>query len=247
MTISNNYEYRLTMKYWLLIMVFIFSSFCAFAQDQEPDYTIIKFKSRVKEYKKEKPSFEGLNITKETISDIVNILGKPFYTTEERDEITEKAWLSLTDPQKFDFVHKDYAVRSYPNWDKPNFQGKIVLEPNQYLKDWTNADTELDYFKIALHRILTYQGLMGYGEDAKETKKYLSKMKYAKGLHFRSVYPKDWTNSYLQSLKPQLAKKKLVVLITNNSNYEFMICKASVKSELLELFGRMRWKFVDPQ
>jgi len=235
------------MRQTCIILLFVFTTtLCAFAQEEKtPDYTTIKFRSYLKEYKKEKPSLEGLNIDKELVSEIVKLLGEAFYTTEERAEITEKIWLASTNPKKFDYVHKDYAIRSLPNWSKPNFQGKIVLEPNPYLKDWTKAETSLDYIKIALHRILTYEGLMGYGEDAKNTKRTAQKLRYAKNFTFRPVYTNDWTNSYLQNLVPQDAKKNLVVMVTEG-NYHFMIVELSKKDKLLNLFKRMKWRFVVP-
>jgi len=233
-------------KIYFLILFLVISCVEAYAQEPLPDYTVIQFRSRIKEYKTNKPKLEKLKIDKELISDIVRILGKAHYSKNERDEITEKIWLAFIDPKKFDLVFKDYAIRTLPNWNKPNFQGKIVLDPNPYLKSWTKADNEQDYFKIAMNRILMYEGLMGYGEDAQETKKALVKMKYIKNFDFRPIYSKDWTNSYLQSIKPQLNEKNLVILITNNGNYEFMICERARKSELLKLFAKIKWKFINP-
>ena len=242
----NNQNYKLMKKIYFLLLLVFTTSFYAYAQEEKtPDYTTIKFRSYLKEYKKEEPSLEGLKIDKEMVSDIVRLLGKSFYSIEEREEITEKIWLAVTNPKKFDFVHKDYAIRSFPNWSKPNFQGKIVLEPNPYLKDWTKADTSLDYFKIAIHRILTYEGLMGYGEDAKSAKNSAKKLKYAKGFTFRPVYTKDWTNSYLQTLVPQARKKNSVLMVTDG-NYQFMIVESNKKEELLKLFKRMKWRFKIP-
>jgi hypothetical protein len=240
------YKIKLMKKLYFLFLLVLSSSFCAYAQEEKtPDYTTIKFRSYLKEYKKEQPSLEGLAIDKEMVSDIVRLLGKSFYSIEDREEITEKIWLAFTNPKKFDFVHKDYAIRSLPHWSKPNFQGKIVLEPNPYLKDWTKADTSLDYFKIVIHRILTHEGLMGYGEDAKSTKKSARKLKYAKGFTFRPVYTKDWTNSYLQTLVPQAGEKNNILLVIDG-NYQFMIVEATKKEELLKLFGRMKWQFIIP-
>ncbi len=235
------------MKKTYVFLLILFTSIASLSAQQEktPDYTIIKFRSYVKEYKIEKPSFEGLKIDKELVSEIVRLLGKSFYSIEEREEIIEKIWLAFTNPKKFDFVHKDYAIRSLPNWSKPNFQGKIVLEPNPYLKDWTKADTSLDYFKIAIHRILTYEGLMGYGEDAQNTRKSAKKLKYAKDLRFRPVYTKDWTNSYLQTLVPQAGVKGNILMVTEG-NYQFMIVEAKKQQELLQLFEKMKWQFIIP-
>ena len=234
------------MKQWLLVVTLLMACLFGFSQEPEPDYTKIKFKKKLQDYKKEKPSLKELDIDKEMISDIVRLLGKSHYSIEERDEITEKIWLAFIDPKKFDLVFKDYAIRSLPNWTKKNFRGDIVLEPNPNLYNWTEADDEITYFKTTLHRILTYERLFGYGEDAKNTKKSLSKMLYAKKLRFRPLYKSDWTNSYLQSLKPQLKAKGLVLLITNNGTYEFMICQADKKEELLKLFKRMNWSFTNP-
>ncbi len=237
---------ELKKKTYIILLLVFTTTFSAYSQEEKtPDYTIVKFRSYLKEYKKDKPSLEELKVDKELISDIVRLLGKAFYTIEERAEITEKIWLACTDPKKFDFVHKDYAIRSLPNWSKPNFQGKIVLEPNPYLKDWTKADTSLDYIKIALHRILMYEGLMGYGEDAKSTKESVKKLKYAEKFTLRPVYSKDWTNSYLQTLVPQAAEKKQVLMVTSG-NYQFMIVEASKKEELLKLFKKMKWQFIIP-
>jgi hypothetical protein len=233
-------------KIYIITLFLVVSCISVYAQEPLPDYTVIQFRSRIKEYKTKKPKIDKLKIDKELISDIVRILGKSHYSKEQRDEITEKLWLAFTDPKKFDLVFKDYAIRTLPNWNKLNFQGKIVLDPNPYLKSWTKADDEQDYFKIAMNRILMYEGLMGYGEDAKETKKSLVKMKYVKNFKFRPVYSKDWTNSYLKSIKPQLDKKNLIMQITNNGNYEFMICEKDKKAELLKLFARLRWKFINP-
>jgi len=231
--------------YFFLLIICASIAGLSAQQEKTPDYTSIKFRSYLKEYKKEKPSIEELNIDKEMVSNIVRLLGKSFYSLEERKEITEKVWLAFTNPKKFDFVHKDYAIRSLPNWSKPNFQGKIVLEPNPYLKDWTKADTSLDYFKIAIHRILTHEGLMGYGEDAQNTRKSAKKLKYAKGFQFRPVYTRDWTNSYLQTLVPQAGVKGTTLLVTEG-NYQFMIVEAKKQQELLQLFKKMKWSFITP-
>ena len=164
------------MKKTVLLFIFCLFSIALLSAQEQPDYTQIKFRKKVKEYKKSTPKIEGLGIDKELISDIVKLLGKPFYNEQERDEMVERIWLSFTDPKKFDMVFRDYAIRTLPNWNKKNFKGEIVLEPNPYLSDWTKSYDELTYFKSAMHRILMYHGLMGYGEDAKNTKKSLKKI-----------------------------------------------------------------------
>ena len=185
------------MKKFLFFIVLVFVSGPFLIAQEQPDYTQIKFKKKVKEYKKDAPKIEGLEVDKELVADIVKLLGKPFYTKEERDEIVERIWLSFTDPEKFDMVFRDYAIRTLPNWNKKNFRGEIVLEPNPYLSDWTTADDELAYFKSSMHRILMYHGLMGYGEDAKNTRKSLKKIKYISKYSFPNPTSRDYTNSCL--------------------------------------------------
>ena len=233
------------MKKFLLFIVLVFVSGPFLSAQEQPDYTQIKFKKKVKEYKKDAPKIEGLEVDKELVADIVKLLGKPFYSKEERDEIVERIWLSFTDPEKFDMVFRDYAIRTLPNWNKKNFRGEIVLEPNPYLSDWTTADDELEYFKSSMHRILMYHGLMGYGEDAKNTRKSLKKIKYIAKYTFPSPTSRDYTNSYLDKMAYAVDKKGLSVLITSG-NYEFMVCETDKREELIDLFNKMNWEFVKP-
>lgn len=236
------------MKKLLVLVIFSLLTVNTFAQtiDAEPDYSQIKFKKKVKSYKKSTPKIQGLNVNKAFISEIVELLGEDFYTAEKRDEIVERIWLSFTDPKKFDMVFKDYAIRTMPNWNKKNFRGEIVLEPNPYLSDWSTADTELDYFKTAMHRILMYEGLMGYGEDAKKTRLSLKRVKYISKYKLPQPSSRDYTNSYLNKLSSAVNPKGLSVLITEGSNFEFLVCQADKKDKLISLFNKMRWSFVAP-
>lgn len=233
------------MKKTLLILFLCVTSLYGFSQEEQPDYTIIKFKKKLPDYKKSTPKLEGLDISKEYISEIVDLLGKDHYSASEREEIVEKVWLAFIDPKKFDMIHRDYAIRSLPNWNKKNFRGEIVLEPNIYLKDWSVADDEIDYFKIALHRILMKEGLMGYGEEAKDTRKSLQKVKYIAKYKLPQPSGNDWTNSYLQKLSSAISSKKLSVLITSGG-HEFVICDNTKKEELVTLLKKLRWDLVAP-
>lgn len=236
------------MKKLLVLITFSLLTVNTFAQtiDAEPDYSQIKFKKKVKSYKKSTPKIQGLKVNKAFISEIVELLGEDFYSAEKRNEIVERIWLSFTDPKKFDMVFKDYAIRTMPNWNKKNFRGEIVLEPNPYLSDWTTADTELDYFKTAMHRILMYEGLMGYGEDAKKTRLSLKRVKYISKYKLPQPSSRDYTNSYLNKLSSAVNPKGLSVLITEGSNFEFLVCQADKKDKLISLFNKMRWSFVAP-
>ncbi len=229
---------------FLFVLLFL-TCLTIYGQGEEPDYTQIKFKQKTKEYKKSTPNIEAFPLDKEMISDIVKLLGKSFYTKQERDEIVERIWLSFTDPKKFDMVFRDYAIRTLPNWNKKNFRGEIVLEPNPYLSDWTLADNEIEYFRTSLHRILMYEGLLGYGEDAKSTKKSLKKVKYISKYSLPNPSSRDYTNSYLQKLSSAVSSKGLSVLISEGA-YEFMVCEKDKKDELISLFSKMNWDFVTP-
>ncbi len=115
----------------------------------QPDYSKIRFYSTIKEYKKAKPSLEGLDFKKKDVEDIITLLGNSFYNEEEIIDITEKIWLALIEPKQFDYVFKDIAVQSIPNWNKKNFKGEIVIEPNPFLAKWTKAQNDILYFRDA--------------------------------------------------------------------------------------------------
>lgn len=210
----------------------------------QPDYATIRFYSKIKEYKKKKPSLKEIDINKNDINEIINLLGDSFYTEDEIEDITEKIWLSYIDPKQFDFVFKDLAVRSIPNWNKKNFKGEIVIEPNPFLALWTLADNEKTYFQSALGQLLTYYGLMGYAEDAKSTKKTINKMLYTKTTKFRSLRGHDWTNSYLKDINKVINPKNITVQVT--ATYHFFISKTDRTEELNALYEKIDWHFSTP-
>ena len=86
---------------------------------------------------------------------------------------------------------------------------------------------------------------MGYGEDAKNTRKSLKKIKYIAKYTFPSPTSRDYTNSYLDKMAYAVDKKGLSVLITSG-NYEFMVCETDKREELIDLFNKMNWEFVKP-
>jgi len=227
----------------LLLMAVIGFNVSSWSQ---PDYTKLVFKSKIKEYKKKKPNLEGIAINKEHIKNIVTLLGSSYYSENDINDIAEKIWLSYIDPKKFDYVFKDLAIRTIPNWNKKNYKGQIVVEPNPLLAEWTLADGETPYFHRAINLILTHYRLMGYGEDAKKTKKSLGKLRYTQKMNFRPVGKSDWTNSYLQAVNKAIQSKGLIALIAANGQYEYFICEMDKKEELLELFKKMDWEFIIP-
>ncbi|MDY7395063.1 hypothetical protein UMM65_07405 [Aureibaculum sp. 2210JD6-5] len=212
----------------------------------QPDYAEIRFYSTIKEYKKTKPNIEteGFNIQKEDISTIISLLGSSFYNDEEINDITEKIWLALIDPKKFDYVFKDIAVQSIPNWNKKNFKGEIVIEPNPFLAKWTNAQNDLVYFKEALGQLLTFYKLMGYSEEAKGVKKALANMLHTEKYKFRPIRSDDWTSYYLNSANAVINPKGLIAM---QSNFDFFVCKKEKKDSLVALFEKMDWHFSIPE
>ena len=148
----------------------------------QPDYAKITFRSNLPQYKKEKPDLQDVNFNKDQIKNIITLLGNSFYSENEIEDITEKVWLSFIDPEKFDYVFKDLAIRTIPNWNKKNVRGLIVVEPNPFLAEWTLADGESPYFQRALSMILSYYSLMKYSDDAKSTKESLNKLLYTQNM-----------------------------------------------------------------
>jgi len=212
------------------------------AQD-EPDYSKIRFKSYLKEYKAEKPDESKLKLTKDELETIVTLLGDTFYSEIEIEDITEQIWLALRDPEKFDYVFKDLAVRSLPDWSKPNYKGELVIEPFIYRKFWTKAVEEVPYYQQTIGKLLTYYGLMGYSEDAKSTKADLRKVKFTQKMAFRPVRSNDWTSAYLNSANEQVKRKSLSIQIFG---FHYFVCKSNRKDDLVSLFAKLEMMFETP-
>ncbi len=227
------------------ILLFILVITCNLNALSQPDYSKIRFYSKIKEYKEIKPSLKGIDVKKSDVNQIITLLGDSFYTEAEIVDMTEKIWLSFINPKQFDYVFKDLAIRSIPNWNKKNYKGEIVIEPNPLLALWTIADNEKTYFQSALGQLLTYYGLMGYGENGKETKKSINKMLYTKTTKFRPVRSSDYTASYLKHVNAIINPKNLSVLVT--TKYYFIISKTDRKEEVSSLLKKIDWHFSMPQ
>lgn len=221
-------------------------SLLAFGQSNsvKPDYSEIRFYSKIKGYKKAKPDIETIALTKQDLNKIVNLLGESFYSEQELTSITDKVWLALIDPEKFDYVFKDIAVQSIPNWNKKNFKGEIVIEPNPFMAKWTLAQNDQIYFKEAVGQLLTFYDLMGYSEEAKDTKKALKRMHATKKYSFRRVYGNDWPSFYLNNANALMNQQGQTALI---SKFDFLVCKTDYKDELISLFEKMDWHFSLPK
>jgi len=105
----------------LTFLAFNFSSF-----SQVTDYSKVSFKSNIYEYKKIEPRTLQLGINKALLTDIIDLLGDNLYTGKKKKEIINKAWLAFTNPKIFDYVYKDFAVKTINNW------GYKMLKENWY-------------------------------------------------------------------------------------------------------------------
>ena len=230
------------MKRKLLFTIYFITSTALFSQI---DYSEIKFRSNVYEYKEIKPRAEELGISKDLLSEIVSTLGGSFYSKSEKEEIIEKAYLALSNPKLFDYVYKDFAVTSNNNWGSRNSQGEIILEPNPYLTDWTISDNEYPYFQLAFNKILDYFKLMSYGDDAESVASGFNELLITRNFKFSDPKDDDWAYSYLETVNGELAEKGLVALVTKGY-YQIVVCEIKNKEKLTDLFQKFKWELVQP-
>ncbi len=209
------------------------------------DYSNVKFRSSVYEYKSEKPDTGRVGIDRELLGEIVDMLSESVYTKEEKEDIAEKAWLALTNPKMFDYVYKDFAINSNSNWGTRNAKGEIVLEPNPYLTDWTISEDEYPYFQLAFNKILDYFKLMSYGDDAESVASSFNELLLTKDMSFSDPKDDDWAYSYIETVNTELAKKGLVALVTKGY-YQIIVCKLEDKDRITDLFEKFKWELVKP-
>ncbi len=62
-----------------------------------------------------------------------------------------------------------------------NAKGELILEPNQYLSEWTMNDDEFSYFQLVLGKILDHFSLLTYGDDAFSVNSSLRELLITKG------------------------------------------------------------------
>ena len=225
---------------FLLSVIFHFISFA-----QNTDYANVIFSSKIYEYKKSEPRTIELGIDQTLIEDIVDLLGDSLYSEKEKKEIVNKAWLAFSKPKMFDFVYKDFAVKTITSWGKTNSRGELVLEPNPYLTEWTMHDDEFPYFQLALSKILDHYNLIGYGDDAEGVKATFSELLITENILFQNPGDEDWAYSYLETANSVLEKKGLVALITKGY-YNIIVCKIDQKEALTDLFKKIEWEFIQP-
>jgi len=226
-----------------LVLKFIVFNFITNAQTT--DYSKVVFSSKIYEYKKSEPRTHQLGIDKTLISNIIDLLGDSVYDGKQKKEIINKAWLAFTNPKIFDFVYKDFAVKSINNWSMINTKGELVLEPNPYLSEWTMNDDEFSYFQLVLGKILDHYSLLTYGDDADSVKSSFSELLITKNIIFQDPKDDDWAYSYLKKVNTHLENKGLVALITKG-HYDIIVCKIDRQNILTKLFKRIGWDFIQP-
>jgi len=229
-------------KLFLVLNFFVFNFI---ANAQTTDYSKVVFSSKIYEYKKSEPRTHQLGIDKTLISNIIDLLGGSLYDGKQKKEIINKAWLAFTNPKIFDFVFKDFAVKSITNWSMINTKGELVLEPNPYLSEWTMNDDEFSYFQLVLGKILDHFSLLTYGDDADSVKSSFSELLITENIIFQDPKDDDWAYSYLEKVNTNLEKKGLVALITKG-HYDIIVCKIERQNVLTKLFKRIGWDFIQP-
>ena len=231
------------MKKILLIIAIIGLNTTIVAQGTS--YTDISFGSKVYEYKKAEPKTHEIGIDRALLTEIVDLLGESVYSKDKKEEIVNKAWLAFNNPKMFDYVYKDFALKTNSKWGKKNAKGELVLEPNPYLTEWTFNYDEFPYFQIALSKILDYYSLITYGEDAESVKTSFNELLITKNINIQEPKDDDWAYSYIESVNDNLAQKGLVALVTKG-HYDIIVCEISQKDKLTDLFKKMKWDFIQP-
>jgi len=211
----------------------------------QTDYSKITFSSKIYKYKNTKPKTKELGVKKEIVSNIIDLLGESMYSEKEKTEIINKIWLAYTDPKTFDFVYKDFAIKTNKSWGQVNTNGEMILEPNPYLTEWTINDSEFPYFQIALNKILDYYNLIAYADDVSTVKASFKDLLITEKIEIQEPNEEDWAYSYLKKINTKLAKKGLVALVTKGY-YDIIVCKIKNKDKIISLFSKVKWELVTP-
>ena len=215
------------------------------ALSQQKDYTAIKFKSKLRNYTKVMPKTKEFGIDKELFVQLVEMLTIDIYSEAQKADLSNKLWLAVSNPQKFDFVYKDYSLKTIKNWgvkikfEDPNF------EPNPYLAKWTVTEDEFIYSHWAITQIMTYEGLMAYSEKAKVAQKAINELILLEKLKFYQARPDEYAYDYLHRNNALLEKRGLVVLIYNY-HFDYIVCKIDDKDKVMELLNKLKLEYVVP-
>lgn len=225
---------------FFITLLYGLGAFC-----QQKDYTEIKFKSKLRNYTKVMPQTKAFDIDKELFVELVDKLTIDAFTESEKAALANKLWLAVSNPQKFDFIYKDYSLKTIENWgvkikfEDPNF------EPNPYLAKWTVTGDEFIYFHWAMTQILTHESLMAYSEKAKVAQKAIHELLLLKDLKFYDAKPDEYAYDYLKRNNALLKKRGLVILI-RNYHFDYTVCRIEDQDKVMELFNRLKWELIVP-
>ena len=231
------------MKKFVILFIVLFYGIGALSQQK--DYTAIKFKSKLRNYTKVMPKTKEFGIDKELFVQLVEMLTIDIYSEAQKADLSNKLWLAVSNPQKFDFVYKDYSLKTIKNWgvkikfEDPNF------EPNPYLAKWTVTEDEFIYSHWAITQIMTYEGLMAYSEKAKVAQKAINELILLEKLKFYQARPDEYAYDYLHRNNALLEKRGLVVLIYNY-HFDYIVCKIDDKDKVMELLNKLKLEYVVP-
>jgi hypothetical protein len=226
-------------------ILFFLLIFSISVSSQHKDYTEIKFKSKLRGYTHTIPKTKENGIDKGLFIELVDYLTLDSFTDIQKNDLSNKLWLAVSNPQKFDFVYKDYSLHTIKNWgikikfEDPNF------EPNPYLAKWTNSGDEFIYFQWALTQILTYENLLTYSEKAQVAHKSIHQLLLLKNMKFYKNKPDEYAYDYLRRNNVLLKKKGLVIIIYNN-HFDYTVCRIEDKDRVVELLAKFNWEFVEP-
>lgn len=231
------------MKKFVILFIVLLYGICAFPQQK--DYTAIKFKSKLRNYTKVLPKTKEFGIDKDLFVELVDLLTVDIFSESKKADLSNKLWLAVSNPQKFDFVYKDYSLKTIKNWgvkikfEDPNF------EPNPYLAKWTVTEDEFIYSHWAITQILTYEGLMAYSEKAKVAQKAINELVVLEKLKFYQAKTDEYAYDYLHRNNDLLRKRGLVVLIYNY-HFDYIVCKIDDKDKVIELLSRLKLEYIEP-
>jgi NADH:ubiquinone oxidoreductase subunit C len=227
------------------VLLFIVLLYGIIAFPQQKDYTQIHFKSKLRNYTKVMPKVKEFGIDKDLFVQLTDLLTMEEFTEHEKAELSNKLWLAVSNPQKFDFVYKDYSLKTIKNWgvkikfEDPNF------EPNPYLAKWTVTEDEFIYMHWAITQILTYERLMAYSEKAKVAQKAINELLPLEKLKFYAAKTDEYAYDYLHRNNALLKKRGLVILIYNY-HFDYIVCKIDDKDKVVELLSRLKLEFIEP-
>ena len=231
------------MKKFVILFIVRLYGICAFPQQK--DYTAIKFKSKLRNYTKVLPKTKEFGIDKELFVELVDMLTVDIFSEAKKADLSNKLWLAVSNPQKFDFIYTDYSLKTIKNWgvkikfEDPNF------EPNPYLAKWTVTEDEFIYSHWAITQILTYEGLMAYSEKAKVAQKAINELLVLEKLKFYQAKTDEYAYDYLHRNNVLLKKRGLVVLIYNY-HFDYIVCQIDDKDKVIELLSRLKLEYIEP-